>query len=228
MKKKRIIILAVFLLLLNIVSIGLYLTSGYVPILGAQIANRKLSSYIGESVRTHYEWTHSNNYSTTLADGTTVRYDLDSNTLFDPKLSNDFKRIANIRYSEIMDDFPVFMEFPESLEVNTWIDADHYNPKIQSFDLRVIYNPVRLSALESAGMPAKLAMDLMDYMGSDYNVTSIHLIYADQNGMYTCTASFESYDAIDYKALVESTIKLAEEQLPEDYKEWLASLANAG
>lgn len=206
---------------LVVVSGTLYFLFGYVPIAGSVIANNKLSKYAGTSVSATYRFPYDDGYSVVLDNDNTLMYDLKHNTIVDNKVSTVVQNEVDNHYKNIRSIIEHDMQYPNMIQVRTWMDADDYQKRFHRLDILSVFNKEQLKEEESMQMASTVALSLIDALGSMVNVKSLHIIYADRNGMYECIIDFSKNVDVNEALLVESTIKLSESELPEDYKEWL-------
>lgn len=221
MKNKRSRVVLIIFIALFIFSGILHFLFGYIPIVGHVIANIKLSNYVGNFVSASYSFPSGDGYSAVLENGVTVKYDLKQNTIFDSEVTSLFQHSADDRFNEVRSMFQDSLVFPDKVNMRTWIDADDYDEVFHRIDILNVFNDETLDEDESFRMPAKIAQIVMQAMGSKYNFQSVHVIYADSNGMYECVVKFKRGIELSETLLIESTTKLPNNELPEDYLQWL-------
>jgi hypothetical protein len=217
--KKVLLIVIVTAVIMSGVSHFLF---GYIPVVGYLIANSKLTNYVGSFVSAKYSFfPYGDGYYAMLDNGTAVKYDLRQNIIFDSKLSRMYQHKADQHFDKIRDTLYTRGIFPEKVYVGTWVDADNHEKIFHRIELLSVFNDELLDETQSFHMPAKIAQDLIQAMGSDYNFRSVHVIYGDLNGMYECIVKFDRDTNLTEQVLVNATTKLLESELPEDYFQWL-------
>jgi len=199
---------------------------GYCPIIGNKIAEKKLAEYTNtqmqnpQPIKTQFDW-YNVKYVCDLNNGSTLSYWLQHNTIQDEAVSVQVNLEADMDYNSVVGQFPSNLELPNSITVWTTMNADDYTIKSQRLYLLGIYNTENLTEEESQKMPASIAQDFIDLMGSEYNFTGIQLIYADNNGMYEIAIPADTFEPLGDQELLYNTRKFSEEKLPLDYLEWL-------
>ncbi len=222
MKSKIKILVLILITVLVVVSGTLYFLFGYVPIAGSVIANNKLSKYAGTSVSATYRFPYDDGYSAVVDNDKTLIYDLKHNTIVDNEVSTIVQNEVDKHYQKIRLIIEHDMQYPNMIQVRTWMDADDYQKRFHRLDILSVFNKEQIKEEEqSMQMTATVALSLIDALGSMVNVKSLHVIYADSNGMYECIIDFNRNVDINETLLIESTRKLSDSELPEDYIEWL-------
>lgn len=221
MKSKIKTLVLILITVLLVVSGTLYLLFGYVPIAGSVIANNKLSKYSGTSVSATYRFPYDDGYSTVIDNDRTLIYHLKHNTIADNEVSTIVQNEVDKHYQKIRSILEHDMQYPNMIQVRTWIDADDYQKRFHRLDILSVFNKEQLKEEESMQMASTVALSLIDALGSMVHVKSLHVVYADSNGMYECIIDFNRNVDINEALLVESTRKLSDSELPEDYIEWL-------
>lgn len=221
MKSKIKTLVLILITVLLVVSGTLYLLFGYVPIAGSVIANNKLSKYAGTTVSATYRFPYDDGYSAVVDNSRTLIYHLKHNTIADNEVSTIVQNEVDKHYQKIRSILEHDMQYPNMIQVRTWIDADDYQKRFHRLDILSVFNKEQLKEEESMQMASTVALSLIDALGSMVHVKSLHVVYADSNGMYECIIDFNRNVDINEALLVESTRKLSDSELPEDYKEWL-------
>ncbi len=211
----------ILIIVLVVVSGTLYFLFGYVPIAGNAIANNKLSKYAGTSVSATYSFPYGDGYKAVLDNDKTLIYSLRQNTIFDNETSTLVQNEIDNHYQIIRSIKQFDMQYPKKIHTRTWIDANDYQKRFHRLDILSVFNKEQLKEEESMQMASNEALNIINALGSTYNVRSVHIVYADMNGMYECIVDFNRSVDINEELLVESTRKLSESELPEDYLEWL-------
>lgn len=217
-ERKHIIKLCILLAIL-----GFLLRSiGYVPIIGNMIAEKKLSKYssiVKESVQkveTRYDL-YNTKYQSINGK---LSYRLQSNTIFDEKVSNQVNLTAKTQYNKIKGEFSENLKFPNGIYIWTELNAKDYSKKCQRLYLLSIYNTEDISEEDSKKMCAIIADKFINLMGEDYNFTGIQIIYYDKNGGYESSISSKGFKKLEYDEILSKTEKV--DRLPQDYLDWLS------
>ncbi len=221
MKSKIKTLVLILITVLVVVSGTLYLLFGYVPIAGSVIANNKLSKYASTTVSATYRFPYDDGYSTVIDNDRTLTYYLKHNTIVDHEVSTVVQNEVDKHYQKIRSIIEHDIQYPNVIQVRTWMDADDYQKRFHRLDILSVFNKKQLKEEESMQMASTVALSIMDALGSMVHVKSLHVIYADSNGMYECIIDFNRNVDINETLLIESTRKLSENELPEDYIEWL-------
>lgn len=221
MKSKIKTLVLILITVLVVVSGTLYFLFGYVPIAGSVIANNKLSKYAGTTVSATYRFPYDDGYSAVVDNSRTLIYHLKHNTIADNEVSTIVQNEVDKHYQKIRSILEHDMQYPNMIQVRTWIDADDYQKRFHRLDILSVFNKEQLKEEESMQMASTVALSLIDALGSMVHVKSLHVVYADSNGMYECIIDFNRNVDINEALLVESTRKLSDSELPEDYIEWL-------
>ena len=218
----------VLLIILMLIIMSFFYKIGYLPFVGKAIAEKKLSAYVDNTqmqisspIKVKYDW-YNSKYACSNP-SLNLNYHLQNNSIYDgianqqvnDKLIEDYKTIA--------DKFPANITLPEHVFIWSTINADDYNIKAQRLYILEVYNTEHLSESESIKMPAKIAAEFIEYLGTNYNITGIQFIYGDKNGMYDIEIRADSFHALEYEKLLKSTKKRSENELPLSYYEWLES-----
>lgn len=212
-------------IILSVIMLLLYKV-GYIPFVGKIIAKHKIENYakarLGktDAITVEYDW-YNGIYYCSSCSRPALRYQLRNNTIFDGEINDVINlNIRNI-YNEITDEFPSNIFFPEYIDVWTTINADDYDVLAQRLYLLEVYNSGNLSKDESQRMPAKIGLEFISYLGNDYNITGIQLIYADRNGMYEIAISPDTFQPLEYEQMLEATKMRTGRELPESYFRWM-------
>lgn len=196
--------------------------TGYIPIIGNLIAEKKLSNYATiqkgntQKVETKYDW-YNAKYQSVKGN---LSYRLQKNTIYDENVSEKVSLSAETQYNIIKGEFPQNLSFPKGITVWTEFDADDYSIKSQRLYLLGVYNTADISEEESEKMCATIADKFINLMDEDYNFTGIQIIYCDKNGVYESSISANGFKKLEYDEILSKTEK--EDRLPEDYLEWLS------
>ena len=219
--RKLAIKLCTLIILLGVLSYLIHLT-GYLPIIGNMIAEKKLSDYATiqkgnpQKIETKYDW-YNTKYQSIKGD---LSYILQRNTIYDSKVSEQVISDAINQYDIVNSEFPKNLSFPSRNTIWTEINADDYSIKSQKLYLLGVYNTEDISEEESKKMPATIADKFINLMGDDYNFTGIQIIYYDKNGGYECAIDAHGFKKLEYDEILSKTKKV--ERLPEDYLDWLS------
>ena len=159
---------------------------GYLPIAGNVIAEKKLTQYSSRLIKTHqkveteYDWYNMKYIA--IGEGTPIlSYRLKFNTIYDETVSTQIDIGARARFEALKGKFSSNLQFDSDIGVWTEINADDYSVKSQRVYLLGVYNSQYILEEESQKMPAAIAQQLIELMGSEYNFTGIQLIYYDRN-----------------------------------------------
>lgn len=226
-KMSRVKSVSLFLVILSLVTTGTFSYKvGYFPIIGKIIADKKLTEYNStqsqnsQPIKTKFDW-YNARYHYDLTDGFSLSYRLQHNTIHDEESNSQVNQRAKEDYNNILEKIPGNLEFPKSIDVWTTMSADNYTIESQRLYLLGVYNNENITEEESYKMPANIAKNVINLMGSDYNFTGIQLIYADKNGMYQIALPSDTFEPLEEKELIDNTVKFSKEELPLDYLEWL-------
>lgn len=228
-RKKRINAVKLCIAIISIgLTICLFYSIGYVPIIGNIIAEIKLNEYSNtleeniQKIDTKYDW-YNNEYLSISDNRYILSYKLQNNTIYDETVANQVNLAAKKQYSTIKKEFSQNLSFPSGIWVWTEFDANEYSIKCQRLYLTGIYNIESISEEESEKMPATIAKEFINLMGENYNFTGIQLIYLDKNGGYTIEISADTFNKLEYQDMLNKTRKMEEKELGEEYFEWLAN-----
>lgn len=199
---------------------------GYIPFVGKVIAEKKLEAYAGlrldrtDPVKVKYDWYNGIYYCSSYSEPA-LRYQLRNNTIFDGNVNEKVNTKTEELYKSITAEFPSNIEFPKSIFAWTTMNADDYDVLAQRIYLLEVYNTADLTEEESQTMPARIGLDFISYLGEDYNITCIQLIYGDRNGMYEIAISSDTFKALEYEQMVKATKERTGRELPESYYNWI-------
>ncbi len=197
-------------------------STGYLPIIGNIIAEKKLSEYAtiqkgsSQKVETKHDWYNAKYQSFRGS----LSYRLKNNTIFDEKVSRELNLVGSKQYSKIKGEFSENLSFPSGIYIWTELNADDYSLKSQRLYLLGVYNTEDISEEESQKMCATIADKFINLMGEDYNFTGIQIIYYDKNGGYESEISSNGFKKLEYDEILSKTQKM--NRLPEDYLDWLS------
>ena len=220
-ERKHIIKLFASIIMLGLL-FGLIYVTGYIPIIGNIIAEKKLSNYTTiqkgstQKIETKHDW-YNAKYQSVKGN---LSYRLQRNTIYDENVSEKVSLSAETQYNKIKGKFPQNLSFPKGITVWTEFDADNYSLKSQRLYLLGVYNTENISEEESEKMCATIADKFINLMGEDYNFTGIQIIYYDKNGSYESAISSNGFKKLEYDEILSKTEKV--DKLPEDYLNWLS------
>lgn len=207
----------IFLLLIVLAMIAalfaLYHFGGYVPILGAKLADSKFQKYTGNaSLHTQYDFY---NGIYTVVDGSDIsyHYNLKHDTLFDELLNEEVNTSINAVWRNFVEYQPENIICPDSVYLWTEIDASDFTTKYQKVYLGTIYYGEAISEDQIA----LWCEDAIQYLDTDNSITSCQVWFATKEAFYEVIVPF-SKDAINAGKIKEHLEK--QENLPLDYIEW--------
>lgn len=221
--RKHTIKLCILITILGILSYLIHLT-GYLPIIGNIIAEKKLSEYATikngspQKIQTKYDWYNCKYYDISNS-AYNLSYILQNNTIHDEKVSEQVNSAAEKQYDRVNREFPQNLSFPSRNTIWTELNADDYSIKSQRLYLLGVYNTEDISEEDSKKMPATIADKFINIMGEDYNFTGIQIIYYDKNGGYESAIDANGFKELEYDEILSKTEKV--DRLPEDYLDWL-------
>lgn len=225
-KHKRKIVGLIFTgIVLTLVTSFLY-RIGFIPFVGKVIAENKIKAYAKvqlnktEPIKMKYDW-YNGIYVCSPHSGFALSYQLKNNTIFDGAANNQANADLIKVYKGITDKFPANITFPEGVYIWSTVNADDYDIKAQRLYLLEVYNTADLTETDSHKMPASIGADFIAFLGSDYNITGIQLIYADRNGMSDIEISADTFQSLEYEQLLKATKKRTEKEIPESYRKWM-------
>ncbi|RCX18849.1 hypothetical protein DFR58_104118 [Anaerobacterium chartisolvens] len=213
----------ILVILISLTTLGCFMFFGmdYFPVVGGIIATNRVNKYVGKPINNvRFDWLN-NKYICSLDDGYELSYNLHYNTIYDKRISDEVRDIANRKYLSIQKDFPTNLILPQNIDVWTEINANNYAVKSQKAYILVVYNLEVLSKEQSLEMPAKIAQLFVELMGNGYSFTGIQLIYADKNGMYELSVFSNAFELLKYEYMKENVIKYSKNELPLDYIDWV-------
>lgn len=199
---------------------------GYVPFAGKIIAKHKIEDYAKyrygktDSITIEYDW-YNSIYVCSSCNSPVLKYKIQNNTIFDGNLNDEVNSNIVDIYKDISGKFSQNISFPKSIFTWTTINANDYDILAQRLYLLGIYNTDDLSEDESKKVPAWIASEFISYLGSDYNITGIQLIYADRNGMYEIVISADTFKQLEYDQMLKATKERTGRELSENYFKWL-------
>ena len=221
-QKKRIAVIISIMVIAGMIGSFLYFGLGYLPIVGKMIATHKLSNYSDAQIKNvSFDWLNSK-YTCSLNGNRRLGYRLRYDTINDERVNEKIIATANEKYRSIVNDFPINLTLPKSIDVWTEINANDYTQRFQRIYLLGVFNAETLTEEQSLEMPSTVAKTLIELMGNEYSFTGIQLIYADQNGMYELSIRSEGNQLLQNQDLNSSIRKFSEKELPLDYIEWLS------
>lgn len=163
---------------------------GYAPFIGTFIAEREMNHYLLGHDKTvtvtnvKFDW-YNGGYVGLLGKDNRLTYHLNNNTIIDYPLMRSLDIGLNVKYREILNNFPENLIFPDEISAWTAIDASDYSQYYQQLYVLGISNiDSEIEETESRRMAADIGEELIYLLGSDYNFTGIQLIYHDKNGVW--------------------------------------------
>ncbi|GKH52056.1 hypothetical protein CE91St46_31670 [Eubacteriales bacterium] len=218
MKKQRIHVLTIVLIVAIVLAMiaALFVVHrvwGYVPILGAKIADSKLQNYTGTaSLYTRYDF-HNGIY--TVVDGSDIsyHYNLKHDTLFDGLLNEEVNTSANAVWRDFVAYQPESIICPDSVYLWTEVDASNFATKYQKIYLGIVYCEEAISEDQIA----KWCEDAIQYLDADNSITSCQVWFATKEAFYEVIIPF-SKDVINTDKIKEHLEKQV--NLPLDYIVW--------
>ena len=220
------VIISVSILFAIIALGGIFYKMSFLPVIGTQIAEQKLSRYakdswrLSQEIKCRYDW-YNGRYLATNDLGFSLDYRLTLNMIHDEALGQEESAAATQAYHALVGKIPSHLTLPKDISVFTAISADDYNLKAQRLYLLGVLNNETLSETESLGAPARIAMDFISQLGDGYNFTGIQMSYGDQNGMYEIKIRADTLEPLSEEKLIKHTTKLSKDQFSERYLEWL-------
>ena len=215
-------------LLLIVILCVLYKVGGYVPVIGEQIANKKIAEYeakvyhVSDVINTGYSL-NSGMYEGKYEKGSSdyfLSYALNVNGIWDEyqiekwndQLRSDFRNIRKKMPENIILKDPYILGH---------IDTRDYSQKIQRIYLP-IYNTEHLSMEESKKKAAEITAQIIALLGDQYSIAGVQIWYYDRNGGYTICKTEKTSKLITYEWLLKNTKKM--DELGETEQKWISGL----
>lgn len=212
-RKRGYICLSLLLLAMIAALFAAYHFGGYVPILGAMIADSKLQEYTGNaSLHTQYDF-YDGIYTAVDGSDISYHYNLKHDTLFDELLNEEVNTFANEVWRSFAEDQPGKMICPDSVYLWTEVDASDFATKYQ----RVYIGTTYYGEAISEDQIAKWCEDAIQYLDADHSITSCQVWFATEEAYYEVMIPFGK-DAVNADKIKEHLEK--QENLPLDYIGW--------
>jgi len=185
----------------------IYTTTGFVPVIGSYLAAKEMSKYKQEpAIRTRYDIMNFQ-YISNFADGSELELRPHYKRIIDNNLSEKIDKGFREIYPELVKEFSENLAFPSGSFIITSVDISDNDLLFHLVYLLGVENKEEITKEESIKMPARIAMQFVEKMGKDFNVTGIQMLYSDQNGSYEIWISHYTSEPISYDKLFANTRK---------------------
>ncbi len=180
--KKKIIIYVIIAIIISFLA-WMY-SAGYVPFIGNMIATDKINSYnrevynASDEIKIGYDFYNMGDYN-----GEGYLYNLNSDRIVDFNLYENAGDETPYKqdYQKIIDSLEEGIVF-EDYHITCSIDADDYSNKYYKLVVFNLSNENILTEEESGEKPAEIVMQFINSMETQYNFTSVNVLYTDNNG----------------------------------------------
>ena len=212
MKRIVIVIGTVIAVLLG----SLFLSMGYIPIIGKYIADYKLSKYCNEKIDSHPCFIYEG-YAAKDSDGKELKYYPNKNTIFDSIYATELDKHYNAQYLAYVESLEeTKVEYPESIDTYTEISASDYDRTYTICDFTV-YEDNELSEEESKEHMIAILKGIIENV--DMNCTYIRMSYGNRNGQFVIKHKLKN-DESYYDKLMKSIKQYTVEEWSVNYKHW--------
>ncbi len=192
-----------------------------IPFLTKNEANKCITSYLGTNdVEVKYDF-KGNYYYYELKNGDKIKYDFNRKTLSDGSLWRDYYDKVNKKYSNIRDLAKPDLVLPKNIDIYSEFSLSDFKVKKQKLYILGIKDKRELSDKGVKEKIANVIMQIIEFLGEEYNVTDLQISYANLSGYYEVNIdSYDSFIPINKNDIINNVIKINEYEWAEDYKNW--------
>lgn len=211
MKKKWI-----FLLSFVIVFLVTYILFGYVPIFGKVLSYFIATNHIECEKIEKIKYDFLNGNYNVYTEKEEIQIDLSKGIVHNNNFENSQMVMEKYKKTKKNIESEQGVNLPEKCEVYSVYDMWDNRKVYHKLYVLGICGEEEVNPQESIYKPARIATELIKQM----EINSIQLSYFDVNGYYEISIPFNKKEKISYEELLRNTVKLSEEDLPEEYKTW--------
>lgn len=190
-----------------------------IPFISKYQTKKVISSYLKDkNIKVSYDFKN-NTYCTKYKDNR-ICSEVRGRVIYDHALSRDINKKAKDLYSKAYKNFGKELDFPHEIYVYTGLNSKNLNEKKQKLYLLVVKERKNYNENKSKERMVKIFFDVVKVLGSEFNITDLHMEYANLTGMYEIHVVSNKFSRITEEDLRENFKKVNDKKLPSDYFEW--------
>lgn len=160
-----------------------------IPFYTAFVAKYELSHYLKENINSVNYYFKGAKYITNYK-GKEIQYSFNDDKIYEEEFSKNYDKKANVKYAEYLKTAKN-IEYPEYISVYTSVSTYDYSILRQKlYFLGISEERSFDNELEIKNRVVELLLDLINYLGDDFNIYSTQVIYECDDGKY----ELEIYD----------------------------------
>ncbi len=208
MKNKFVKVLFIVLITIIIITVLNKFLGTPIPFLTKNEANKCIASYLNTNdIEVKYNF-KGNYYYYELENGNKIKYDFNRKTLNDGSLWRDSYNKVNKKYFSIGDSVKLDLILPKNIDIYSEFSLSDFKVKKHKLYIIGIKDKRELSDKEVKEKIASLTMQIIEFLGGEYNVTDLQIGYANLSGYYEVNIdSYDSFVPINKNDIINSVVK---------------------
>ncbi|WP_368292734.1 hypothetical protein [Dehalobacter sp. TBBPA1] len=157
-----------------------------------------------------------------------IRYNIYDNVLSDENLNWSMFNKLNMDLSKIAEGFSEDIKIPSGSITTDIYAKGNFLTSIKNLHFRqslhitgIVNSDVYIKYEDSIKKPAEITKKIIDELGENYRIISVHIIYIDINGVYEIVVNNSglSYESLEKNTKIMKTISEEEKKIIENLKE---------